>query len=119
MSKEDAVEKLLKRLPKEGLLKVSSTQTKLSREKRFALIRRGNELYNEGNLDVAKRIFVATGYTDGLIRLGDYYYERKEVLEAFRMYILAPNPQKVDFLLEKSAGVIRKWMNDEGDAGDV
>jgi hypothetical protein len=80
---------------------------------RAALIRRGNELFNAGKLIEAKRVFVTTGYTDGLMRLGDHYYNRNEILEAFRMYWLAPDRRKTDYLVERMASVIRGWLKDE------
>ena len=80
---------------------------------RAALIRHGNEFFNSGRYEDAKRIFITTRYTDGLIRMGDYYYERNEVLEAFRMYWLAPDHRKTDYLVERMAGVVRGWLKDE------
>ena len=62
MSAED----ILKKLPSGGLLKVSAERTaSITREKRAALIRKGNELYNKGELALAQRIFMTTKYSDG------------------------------------------------------
>jgi hypothetical protein len=80
-------------------------------EKRAALIRKGNELFNQGNFPVAKRIFLTTGYGDGLIRIGDYHYKQKEFLEAFRLYRLANEKMKSDELIEKMVFVIREWLD--------
>lgn len=114
MSKEELIDDLLQKIPQDGFLKVSSTErTRLPSEKKIALIRKGNELYNQGQIELAKRIFVTTGYTDGLIRVGDYYYERKMVVEALKMYWIAPNPRKVEYLIERSVDVVKKWINDE------
>jgi len=106
---------ILKRIPKDGFLKVGEVQKQpLASDKKTALNRKGNELFNTGNLDKAKRIFLTTGYTDGIIRLGDYYYNNKQVLEAFRMYCLAPAPDKKEILIERMASVIQYWLkNDE------
>ncbi|MBU8914353.1 MAG: hypothetical protein KOO61_10050 [Spirochaetales bacterium] len=80
---------------------------------RAALIRRGNEFFNDGKYEEAKRIFLTTGYTDGLMRLGDYHYKRQQFLEAFRMYWLAPDRRKTDYLTERMAGVVRGWLKDD------
>ena len=65
---------ILKKLPSGGFLKIAAERTApLTREKRAALIRKGNELFNKGEFALAQRIFVTTKYSDGLIRIGDKY----------------------------------------------
>jgi len=108
-----AREELLKKVPKEGFLKISQSQaTELSKERRVALIRKGNELFNQEKHDLAKKIFLTTGYSDGLIRLGNLYMDRNMPLEAFRMYWLAPDRKKVDVMLEKTVSIIKKWLKE-------
>ena len=86
---------ILKKLPSGGFFKVSAERTSpLARDKRAALIRKGNELYNKGEIALAQRIFVTTSYSDGLIRIGDRYLKGGKPLEALRMYWLAPAPDK-------------------------
>jgi len=105
---------LLNRLPKEGFLKISEAKpAELAQEQRAVLIRRGNALYNEKKYDLAKRIFLTTGYSDGLIRLGNMYLKEAKPLEAFRMYWLAPDRKKVEAMLEKSVAIIRKWLKEK------
>ena len=107
-------EEILKKLPKKGFLKISESETvAMPKDKRVALIRKGNEFFNQREYDLAKKIFLTTGYTDGLIRLGDYYYEEKMVLEAFRMYWLAPYPKKVNAMIEKTAAIVKEWLKEE------
>jgi len=107
-------EELLNRLPKEGFLKISEAKpAELAQEQRAVLIRRGNALYNEKKYDLAKRIFLTTGYSDGLIRLGNMYLKEAKPLEAFRMYWLAPDRKKVEAMLEKSVAIIRKWLKEK------
>jgi hypothetical protein len=97
-------------LAAKGFLK--TTTVELTGQQRSALIRKGNVLFNEGKIDQARRIFITAHYTDGLIRVGDYYMKQNEPLEAFRMYWLAPERRKVDAMLEKMAGVIRSWLEE-------
>ncbi len=114
MGKDEKVEELLKKMPREGFLKVSKNETeKLDSDKRIALIRKGNELFNKGEIELAKRIFITTGYSDGLIRIGDLYMEQNLPLEAFRMYYMAPYPQKVSEMLEKMAAIVKKWLKED------
>ena len=105
MSAEDA----LKRIPRGDFLRVTGDQN-LPQDKKAALIRKGNELFNEGNIDLARRIFLTTRYTDGLIRLGDYYYKKNQPLEALRMYYAAPYRKKTEPLLEKMARILQEWL---------
>ncbi len=106
-------DKVLQYIPKEGFLKVNREPgPALSGEQKTALIRRGNELFNKGEYEKAKRIFLTTHYTDGIIRIGDYYFQRKKVFEAFRMYKLAPAPDKTENMIEKMAAVVQYWLKD-------
>lgn len=110
-----AREELLKKLPAEGFLKVSTSQAvEMEAQQKAALIRKGNELFNQKEYEQAKRIFLTTGYTDGLIRLGNLYLGQSNPLEAFRMYWLAPDRKKVDVMLEKTVGILKKWLKEEG-----
>jgi hypothetical protein len=110
-------EELLRRLPKDGFLKITAEKpagsARLAESERVALIRKGNELFNLKKFDLARKIFVTTGYADGLIRLGDAYLKESKPLEAFRMYLLAPDSKKVEALLEKSVAVLRHWLSEE------
>ena len=107
-----ARDELLKKVPKEGFLKITQSRAAaLPKEQRIALIRKGNELFNQKKYDLAKRIFLTTGYSDGLIRLGNLYLNQNMPLEAFRMYWLAPDQKKVE-AMEKTVGIIKKWLKE-------
>ena len=109
------VEESLKHIPKEGLLKITRSQrSAIDEPQRVALIRKGNEFFNAGKIDQAKRIFITTGYGDGLTRIGDYHYGREEPLEALRMYWLAPSPKKIDYMMERITAIVQKWLSEEG-----
>lgn len=101
-----------KELASPGFVKTSAPAVELDRAQRSALIRKGNELFNHGAVDQAKRIFITTKYSDGLIRVGDYHLKRNEHLEAFRMYWLAPDRRKSDALIERMAAVVRGWIEE-------
>ncbi|MBN1413289.1 MAG: hypothetical protein JW969_20780 [Spirochaetales bacterium] len=113
------ISELLKKLPKEGFIKVTrNEQNKVEKGQKAALIRKGNELYNKGQYEMAKKIFLTTNYTDGLIRLGEYYWKKKNPFEAFRMFWLAPFKKKQDAMVEKMAGIIRSWLQDKGEENE-
>jgi hypothetical protein len=110
MGKED----LLKLIPKDGFIKTSDLKKKvLKKEDKVALIRKGNELFNKGKTELAKRIFITTGYTDGLIRVGNYYLKHKQPLEALKMFWIAPNTKGADRMIEKAAHILGSWLKEE------
>ena len=73
----------------------------LSDQQKVALNRRANALLNEGKLEMAKRIFITTGYSDGLTRIGDNYNKENKYLDALKMYLLAHNKRKSEPIIEK------------------
>jgi hypothetical protein len=108
VTKED----MLKHIPKEGFLKLTQDTPDLPEEKRIALIRKGNDLFNSGQFELAKKVFVTAGYSDGLIRIGDRLSGEHKPLEAFRMYWLAKHTVKTDYFVEKMSLVIRQWLHE-------
>jgi tetratricopeptide (TPR) repeat protein len=74
---------------------------------KVALNRKGNILFNEGNIEEAKRIFLTTGYSDGLSRIGDYYKSQGKVLDALRMYWKAPDRNKAETIIVQLSAVIK------------
>ena len=81
-----------------------------------ALNRKGNILYNSGDIEGARRIFLTTGYSDGLVRVGDYYKSKGRALDALRMYWIAPNRKKAEPIIEQISVVIQSLIHDEGRA---
>lgn len=73
----------------------------LSDQQKVALNRRANALLNEGKIEMAKRIFITTGYSDGLTRIGDNYNKENKYLDALKMYLLAHNKRKSKPIIEK------------------
>ncbi len=104
-------EEILKLIPEKGFIKIpESGGITLSPERKVILMRKGNQLFNEGDIETAGRIFMTIGYTDGLIRVGDYYYSQNKALEALRMYKAAPAQDKVDMIVQKMAYIIKGWL---------
>jgi len=111
---QDRFEKVLKNIPQQGFIKLTSAQTAgISGADKAALIRKGNTFFNDGEYEKAKRIFLTTGYTDGLIRIGDWYLSQNNPIEAVRMYWIAPAPDKVDEWVTKAADAVGKWLKEE------
>ncbi len=97
-----------------GFLKTGkSEKSNITPSQRSALIRKGNELFNSGDYETAKKIFITTSYSDGLIRMGDYYRKKGAPLDALMMYRIAPAREKFDLLLEETAEILRGWLQEE------
>ena len=98
-------------VPANGLIKATTGQpTSLTGEQKAQLIRRGNELFNERQFELAERIFMTLGYTDGLVRVGDVFYKRREYAHALRLYQVAPDPMRVAKIAKRMASVLRQWL---------
>ena len=98
-------------MPKEGFLKITAPKRpSVNSSQRAALIRKANALFNAGRIAPARKVFVALDCTDGIIRLGDYYYRNADFFEAYRMYSLAPSPAKLAYMVERMAAIVRQWM---------
>ncbi len=96
---------------KKGNLYKRNTDSKT----RVQLIRKGNEFFSSGDIESAKKIFLAVDYKDGIVRLGDYYFERKDMEKACEMYFISENPSKIAFFCEKSAKIIEKWLSEDSE----
>lgn len=85
--------------------------------RRVQLIRKGNELYNSGDLETAKRCFITAQYTDGLIRIADHYNSEGRFIEAIFLYRRAGCTEKLQELYACAAAVIRELMQQDRDSG--
>jgi len=83
-----------------------------------ALNRKGNVLFNSGDIEGARRIFQTTGYSDGLSRVGDYYKSQNRPIEALRMYWIAPDRTKSEPLIMQLAGIMQQLTHEEGPADE-
>ncbi len=97
----------------QGLIKSADLPVaSITTDKKAALNRKGNELFNAGDIETAKKIFVTTGYSDGLSRVGDVYAKKGRVLEALKLYWLAHNRRKADKIVEDVAALIGTMLTD-------
>jgi hypothetical protein len=111
MTRED----ILKKLPAGGLLK--TTQDKpatLTEHQRTVLIRKGNEVFNRGDIALAERIYRTTRYGAGLVRIGDWYLRQNRPLEALGAYRSGRCRGKADLVVERMANVLSAWLKEEG-----
>ena len=95
-----------------SFIKVTSSKSVESPQK-AALNRKGNQMFNEGDVEGARRIFLTTKYSDGLSRVGDHYKSQKRLLEALQMYWVAPNRKKTEPLLEQAAYILQSLLDED------
>ncbi len=96
-----------------GFIKVTDQPVgSLSSEQKALLNRKGNILFNEGKYSEASRIFVTTGYSDGLTRIGDIFLKQSRSLDALKYYVLAHNSAKAEPIYEKAALVLSALLKE-------
>jgi hypothetical protein len=78
-----------------------------------ALNRKGNILFNSGDIEGARRIYLTTGYSDGLARIGDFYKSKGRLLDALRMYWIAPDHSKAEPIIMQLSALIQSMLKEE------
>lgn len=97
--------------PPEGFIKTTDHPVgTLTDSQKVALNRKGNMYFNQGDYLSARRLFITTGYSDGLTRLADVSMEQGNQLDALKLYTLAHNKRQADVLVEKLAAIISKMI---------
>ena len=90
----------------------------MTEKERVALIRKGNELFNDGKLEDAIKIFTATGYQDGLTRVGDlYFFDKKMPIIAYKYYKLAGRKDRINDIFNRMIFALQSLVKaGDGDA---
>jgi len=99
--------KIFERFEGKNIFVKTTVPSSVEGSDKAALNRKGNMLFNSGDIEGARRIFMTTGYSDGLSRVGDYYKSQNRLIEALRMYRIAPDHNKAEPLIEQLAGIIK------------
>jgi len=98
---------------KNAFIKVTAPASGIEGSSKAALNRKGNQKFNEGEVEESRRIFMTTGYSDGLSRVGDYYNSKARPLEALRMFWMAHDKRKANPLIEKVAFLLQDLINED------
>jgi len=109
------LEKVFERFGNHAKGFIKTTNPSIDSGTKAALNRRGNVLYNSGDIEGARRIFLTTGYSDGLSRVGDYYKSCGRPLDALKMYWIAPDRTKADPIIQQLSEIIRRLMDNKDD----
>ena len=98
----------------DGFIKVTDNPvTGLTSEQKVVLNRKANEMFNKGNIEDARRIYITTGYSDGLTRVGNYYLSKNQSLKALKAYTLAHNKRDAKPIYEDIAKVISALLKEK------
>jgi hypothetical protein len=104
---------VLSRFEDQAVFLKTTSKPRISGEQKAALNRRGNMLYNEGHIEDARRIFLTTGYSDGLARIGDFYMSKGRMLDALRMYWIAPDKKKSESIIVELSEIIKNMIHEK------
>ncbi len=108
--------KVFSRFSEIGLIKsADQPRADLDDAEKARLNRKGNELLNRGEQETARRIFETTGYSDGLIRIGDACMKQQRPVDALKMYWLAHDEKRTEALVELAVLAIQKSLQEVED----
>jgi hypothetical protein len=104
---------LLERFKGEEIFLKSCGKRSMDSVQKTQLNRKGNMLFNQGDIEGARRIFITTGYSDGLSRIGDYYKSKGRVIDALRMYWVAPDKKKSAEIIAELSIFIKNLIKED------
>jgi len=85
-------------------------------EEKVALVRKGNECFNKGDIAEAIKFFVKAGYKDGIMRVADhYYYDNKRPLIALKFYKMINRKDRIDEIHARMMFALGKWLKPSKD----
>jgi len=108
------IESIFEKFDDQNAFIKTTQKTTIEGTQKVALNRKGNALFNSGDVEGARRIFLTTGYSDGLVRVGDYYNSQGRLIEALRMYWIAPDRKKAEPIILQLSAVIQGLLHDGG-----
>jgi hypothetical protein len=108
--------KFFENFESENVFVKTTARPSIDGPQKAALNRKGNVLLNAGDVEGARRIFLTTGYSDGLSRVGDRYRAQGRPLDALKMYWIAPDRTKAEPIMTQLSLLMRNLIQEEGDA---
>ena len=80
-------------------------------EEKVALVRKGNECFNKGDIKEAIKFFVKAGYRDGIMRVADhYYYDNRQPLVALKFYKMINRQDRIDEIHARMMFALGQWL---------
>ncbi len=85
-------------------------------KERAAIIRQGNELFNQGKINEAMKLFVQADYGDGIMRVADwYFYDKKQPLIALKFYRMINRKDRIDEIYARMMFAFKKIVTGKSD----
>ncbi|MCL2832337.1 MAG: hypothetical protein FWD78_04130 [Treponema sp.] len=109
--------RLFKNIENESIFYKTTVNPAIGSADKAVLNRKGNIYFNNGDIENARRIFLTTGYSDGLIRVGDAYRSNGRLIDALRMYWIAPDRNKSEPIIMKLSMIIQTLLIEENNHG--
>jgi hypothetical protein len=97
----------------ENIFIKTTTATDVGSAEKVVLNRKGNILFNSGDIESARRIYLTTGYSDGLTRVGDQYKSQGRFMDALRMYWIAPDRNKAEPIIMQLSTILQKLIHEK------
>ena len=107
------IAELFEKFENQGVFIKTTVPSRIDSPRKAALNRKGNVLFNSGDIEGARRVFLTTGYSDGLSRVGDYYRSQGRLIEALKMYWIAPDRSKCEPIITRLAGLVQNLINED------
>ncbi|MCL1912102.1 MAG: hypothetical protein FWG13_07845 [Leptospirales bacterium] len=86
----------------------------MEQKQRVELIRKGNELFNKGEIETAAKVFIKTSYRDGLTRVADhYFFDRRLPLNALPYYKMVNRRDKVNEIYERMIFALGRMLGQD------
>jgi hypothetical protein len=112
------LKKIFEKFEKENVFIRETVPAQEDGTQKAALNRKGNILFNSGDVETARRIFLTTGYTDGLARVGDHYKSQARLIDALRMYWIAPDHTKAQPIIMQLSDLVQQLLHEEEEPSD-
>lgn len=93
-------------------IKTTTPAAAIDSSQKVALNRKGNVLLNNGDVEGARKIFTATLYGDGLVRVGKKYENDGRPLDALKQYLLAKNERGLEGVYTRAAQAVSCVMSE-------
>jgi len=110
--------KIFEKFNEQNIFVKTTVPSSVEGSDKAALNRKGNVLFNSGDIEGARRIFMTTGYSDGLSRVGDYYKSKNRLIEALRMYWIAPDRSKSEPLIEQLSFLLKQMIEEDKESAE-
>ncbi len=83
-------------------------------QERAGLIRKGNDLFNQGKINEAMKLFIQTKYGDGIMRIADfYYYDKKQPLIALKFYRMINRRDRIEEIYSRMMFAFKKMITQQ------